>query len=80
MKGVLSRTAVKRKAFRMVVATNGTALNTMHSDIGGTWVEYGVGGNFRLCKNAYGYVDLERTSGAEVNANYRWNIGLRTFF
>lgn len=62
------------------VATNGTALNTMHSDIGGTWVEYGVGGNFRLCKNAYGYVDLERTSGAEVNANYRWNIGLRTFF
>ena len=50
------------------------------SDIGGTWVEYGVGGNFRLCKNAYGYVDLERTSGAEVNANYRWNIGLRTFF
>ena len=62
------------------VATNGTALNTMHSDIGGTWVEYGVGGNFRLCKNAYGHVDLERTSGAEVNANYRWNIGLRTFF
>lgn len=62
------------------VASNGVTSRPLSEDLGGTWVEYGVGANFTLCRNAYAYVDLERTSGGEVDANYRWNVGLRTFF
>lgn len=46
-------------------------------DLGGTWYEFGVGANFNLTERTYTYVDLERTASAEVNENWRWNIGLR---
>lgn len=54
--------------------------NFAHDDLGGSWVEYGVGANFNWSENTYTYVDLERTSGGEVRENYRWNIGLRHVF
>lgn len=61
-----------------------TALNntsrTVKDDLGGTWVEYGVGGNFRLSDTANVYVDLERTSGGEIQENWRWTIGARKVF
>lgn len=41
----------------------GNARKTVHDDIGGTWVEYGVGANFNFTPSTYGYVDFERTSG-----------------
>ena len=44
------------------------------------WVEYGVGGNFRLSDTANVYVDLERTSGGEIQENWRWTIGARKVF
>lgn len=61
-----------------------TALNntsrTVKDDLGGTWVEYGVGGNFRLSDTANVYVDFERTSGGEIQENWRWTIGARKVF
>ncbi|MDO4937151.1 MAG: autotransporter outer membrane beta-barrel domain-containing protein, partial [Sutterellaceae bacterium] len=54
--------------------------NKIKDDIGGTYVEYGVGANFNWTENTYTYIDLERTSGGEVKENYRWNIGLRHTF
>ena len=54
--------------------------NFSYEDLGGSWVEYGIGANFNWTDNTYTYIDLERTSGGEVNENYRWNIGLRHVF
>ena len=42
--------------------------------------ETGLGGNFRLTDATNVYVDLERTTGAEVEENWRWNFGVRTEF
>lgn len=56
------------------------ARNTVHDDIGGTWVEYGVGANFNFTPSIYGYVDFERTSGGEVSEDWRWNAGFRYVF
>lgn len=56
------------------------AHNTIEEDLGGSWVEYGVGANFNWTENTYTYVDLERTSGGEVKENWRWNVGLRHVF
>lgn len=60
-------------------AFNNTS-RTVKDDLGGTWVEYGVGGNFRLSDTANVYVDFERTSGGEIQENWRWTIGARKVF
>lgn len=61
-------------------ASLGRARNTVTDDLGGTWVEYGVGANFNWTDCTYTYVDLERNSGGEVRENWRWNVGLRHVF
>ena len=49
-------------------------------DLGGSWVEFGVGANFNLTDNTYTYVDLEKNAGGEVKGNWRWNVGIRHVF
>ena len=61
-------------------ASLGRARNTVTDDLGGTWIEYGVGANFNWTDRTYTYVDLERNSGGEVRENWRWNVGLRHVF
>lgn len=60
-------------------ATKGTS-DAFTEDLGGTWYEFGVGANFNVTDQTYTYVDLERTTSAEVNENWRWNVGLRHVF
>ena len=61
-------------------ATKGVARNTIEEDLGGAWLEMGVGANFNWTKNTYTYIDFERTNGGEVKENYRWNVGVRHTF
>lgn len=52
----------------------------IYDDLGGTWCEFAVGANFNVTERTYTYVDLERTTGGEVEENWRWNVGLRHVF
>ena len=61
-------------------ASKGVAHNTIEEDLGGAWVEMGVGANFNWTPNTYTYVDFERTNGGDVKENYRWNVGIRHTF
>ena len=63
-----------------VRAVNGAARQKLSEDLGGSWVETALGGNFRLTDATNVYLDLERTMGAEVEENWRWNLGVRTEF
>ena len=63
-----------------VRSLTGRGHNTIDEDLGGSWVEYGIGANFNLTDRTYSYVDLERSSGGEVKENWRWNIGVRHVF
>lgn len=63
----------------MTASKNGQ-YSHVSDDLGGSWVEYGLGANFNLTDATYTYVDLERTSGGEVKEKWRWNVGLRTVF
>ena len=45
-----------------------------------TWVEYAIGTNFNLTKNMYVYADIERTSGGDVDEDWRANVGFRYAF
>lgn len=63
-----------------VRATSGNARNEIFEDLGGTWFEYGIGANFRLSDATCTYLDLERSSGGEVDEKWRWNVGIRHVF
>ena len=45
-----------------------------------TWVEYGLGANINIGKNAYVYGGLERTSGATLDEEWRAHVGFRYSF
>lgn len=53
---------------------------TLETDGDDTWIEFGVGANFNLIKNLYGWVDLERTEGADLDEDWRANVGVRYSF
>lgn len=61
-------------------ATSGSARNTVEEDLGGAWLELGVGANFNWTNNTYSYIDVERTNGGDVKENYRFNVGIRHTF
>lgn len=46
-------------------------------DLGDTWLEYGVGGSFRITPNWNAAVDLSRTTGGEVESNWIANVSMR---
>lgn len=58
----------------------GTAADPIEVDGKDTWVEYAVGANFNITKQTYVWADLERTSGAEVDEDWRAIIGVRHAF
>ena len=62
------------------VTDNGTVSRTVESDGKDTWVEYAVGANINFNKATYMYVDLERTSGAKLDEDWRANVGVRYSF
>ena len=45
-----------------------------------TWFEYAIGVNLNVNKNTYVYADVERTSGANVDEDWRANVGVRFAF
>lgn len=53
---------------------------SLDEDLGGGWVTYGIGTQFRLGKNAFAYGELERTTGGEIEHPYLFNVGLRYSF
>ena len=58
----------------------GTVADPIEVDGKDTWVEYAVGANFNITKQTYVWADLERTSGAEVDEDWRATIGVRHAF
>lgn len=45
-----------------------------------TWVEYGIGANFNINKATYVWADVQRTSGANLDEDWRANVGVRYSF
>lgn len=58
----------------------GGSISKLDTDGEDTWVEYGIGANFNIMKNAYIWADIERTSGALVDEDWRGTVGVRYAF
>lgn len=55
----------------------GGAMRTLTEDLGGTWYEYGIGGDLNATDNLRFWAELERGEGGEVDTDYRATIGTR---
>ena len=51
-----------------------------HENMGGTWVEYAIGGTYNLSKNLSIYGEAETTSGNPVRTTYQVSAGMRYSF
>ncbi len=60
-----------------IAVRNGKPREVNGSD---TWFEYGIGANFNVNKSTYVYADIERTSGAALDEDWRANVGVRYSF
>lgn len=61
-------------------ASQGGLHEALNEDLGGGWVSYGIGAQFKLGDNAFAYGELERTSGGEIDNPYLFNVGFRWNF
>ena len=61
-------------------ATYGKTTRHFGSDIGGTWVSYGVGAQFNTSANLNFYGVLERSNGSEYQEDYRYSVGMSCRF
>ncbi len=61
-------------------ASQGDYREPLNQDLGGGWVTYGVGAQFKLGDSAFAYGELERTSGGEIDNPYLFNVGVRMVF
>lgn len=60
-----------------ITGGNGTSYKMDGKD---TWVEYGIGANFNINKSTYVWADVQRTSGATLDEDWRANVGVRYAF
>lgn len=53
---------------------------SLDEDLGGGWVTYGIGSQFRLGESTFAYGELERSTGGDVDNPWAFNVGLRHLF
>ena len=61
-------------------ASQGGYREALSEDLGGGWVTYGVGAQFKLGDSAFAYGELERTSGGDIDNPYLFSAGVRMVF
>ena len=57
-----------------------SATNETHEDLADTWVEFGIGANYRFAEDLNVYVDLQKTGEATVDTEWQANLGFRYEF
>lgn len=62
------------------LAATGRHVDTIAMDGKDTYVEYAIGAQYNVNKNTFVYADIERTAGAEVDEDWRANVGVRYSF
>lgn len=61
-------------------ASQGGQHASLDEDLGGGWVTYGIGGQFRMGESTFAYGELERSTGGDVDNPWAFNVGLRHLF
>lgn len=57
--------------------TANTQAIRVSEEMDGTWVEFSLGGDYRVSDNAFVYADLQRSAGGDIGLDWRANIGAK---
>ena len=61
-------------------SVNGNGAFTLSQDLDDDWFEFAIGANYNVTDNFVTFVDVQRSTGAEVELNWRANVGAKLFF
>lgn len=58
----------------------GTAVYKLSQDLDDNWFEYAIGANFKVSDNFVTFVEASKSAGADIDLDWRANIGAKIFF
>lgn len=58
----------------------GQSVYSLSQDLDDNWFEYAVGANFKLTDNFITFVDVSKSAGADIDLDWRANVGAKIFF
>ena len=61
-------------------SVNGGGAYTLSQDLDDDWFEFAIGANYNVTDNFVTFVDVQRSTGAEIELNWRANVGAKLFF
>ena len=61
-------------------SVKGGGAYTLSQDLDDDWFEFAVGANYNVTDNFVTFVDVQRSTGAEIELNWRANVGAKFFF
>ena len=53
---------------------------TMTEELDDTWMEFGLGADLKVSDNAYVFADVLKSTGGEIDLDWRANVGAKLFF
>lgn len=59
---------------------SGSGAYRLAQDLDDEWFEYAVGADFRLTDNFVTFVDVSKSAGADIDLDWRANVGAKLFF
>ncbi len=60
-------------------SANGHEYAVSH-ELDDNWFEFAVGGSFKLANNFYGFADVQKSTGGDIDLDWRANVGVRAYF
>lgn len=61
-------------------SVTGGGAYTLSQELDDDWFEFAVGANYNVTDNFVTFVDVQRSTGAEIELNWRANVGAKLFF
>lgn len=58
-------------------AVNNPESISMSEELDETWVEFAVGGDYRLGNNTFVFADIQRSAGGDIDLDWRVNLGAK---
>lgn len=59
---------------------SGASAYSLSQELDDNWFEYAIGANFKLTDNAFLFADVAKSAGADIDLDWRANIGAKLFF
>ena len=61
-------------------SVDGKGAYTLSQELDDDWFEFAIGANYNVTDNFVTFVDVQRSTGAEIELNWRANVGAKLFF